>query len=67
MLQHLLYEIVGAALLAIAFGMFWAARPVDGRESPMFRGKGRYEVGYALLILFSLTGGLGSMLLGFTT
>jgi len=67
MLQHLLFEVVGAALLAVALAMFWAARPVDGKASPMFRGKERYEVGYALLILFALTGGLGSMLLGFTT
>lgn len=67
MLQHLLFEVVGAALLALAFGMFWAARPVEGRASPMFRGRERYEVGYALLVLFATTGGLGSMLLGFTT
>lgn len=66
MLQHILFEVVGAALLAVAVVLFWTARPVEGRPAPFLR-KERYEVGYALLILFSLTGGLGCMLLGFTT
>lgn len=66
MLQHILFEVVGAALLAVAAFMFFAARPVDGRPA-LFLRKERYEVGYTLLLLFSLTGGLGCMLLGFTT
>lgn len=67
MLQHILFEIVGAALLAVATFMFLAARPVDGRPALFLRKRESFEVGYTLLILFCLTGGLGSMLLGFTT
>lgn len=67
MLQHLLFEIVGLALVAVAVVMYLAARPVDGKASPMFRGRETWEIAYALILLFTLTGGLGSMLLGFTT
>ena len=67
MLMHLFFEIVGAALVAAAVGMLWIAKPVDGGPAFFLRKKGRYEVGYALITLFTLTGGLGALLLGFTT
>lgn len=67
MLVHILYEVVGAAMLAAALFMLWLAKPVEGRPAPFLRKKGRYEAGYALIVLFTLTGGLGALLLGFTS
>jgi hypothetical protein len=67
MLQHILYEIVGAGLVALGVLMVWLARPVEGRPAHFLRAKERYEVGYALATVFTVTGGLASMLLGFTT
>lgn len=67
MLMHLFFEIVGAALVAAAIAMLWIAKPVDGGPALFLRKKGRYEVGYTLITLFTLTGGLGALLLGFTT
>jgi hypothetical protein len=67
MLQHVLYEVAGAAMLVIGLGMLWIARPVDGQKASFLGRAERYEVGYSLIVLFMLTGGFGSMLLGFTT
>ena len=67
MMMHLFFELVGAALLAAAVAMLWIAKPVDGGPALFLRRKSRYEVGYALIALFTLTGGLGALLLGFTT
>lgn len=67
MLQHILFEVVGAAMVALGLAMIWFARPVEGGPAKFLRAKERYEVGYVLITVFILTGGLGAMLLGFTT
>jgi hypothetical protein len=67
MLQHILYEVIGAALVALGVAMIWFARPVEGRPAQFLRAKERYEVGYVLITVFIMTGGLAAMLLGFTT
>lgn len=67
MFQHLLYEFAGLAMLAASVGMLWVARPVDGGPALFLRAKQRYEIGYGLIALFLMTGGLGCILLGFTT
>jgi hypothetical protein len=67
MLQHIAFEVLGAALLVLACGMLWFARPVDDQLARFLRKRESIEIAYALIVLFALTGGLGSMLLGFTT
>jgi hypothetical protein len=67
MLQHILFEVVGAGMVALGLTMLWIARPVEGGPARFLRAKQRYEVGYALISLFVLTGGFASMVLGFTT
>lgn len=67
MLQHLFYEIVGVALLALTFLMMRIAKPVDGRPAAFLARSEKVEVAYALATLFLLAGGFAAMLLGFTT
>ena len=67
MLQHILYELVGLAMFTASMAMLWIARPVEGGPALFLRAKERYEIGFALMILFLLAGGFGCLLLGFTT
>lgn len=66
-MQLLAFEIGGAALVLIAVAMMWIARPVDGKPALFLRRRESIEVGYALLILFTLASGMGGILLGLTT
>lgn len=67
MLQHALYEVVGVVLVVMALVMLRVAKPVDGHPAAFLAKSEKLEIGYALIVLFLMAGGLASMILGFTT
>lgn len=56
-------ELAGMIALGLAIGMLWFAWPKNGQRAGFIR-RELVEVVYTLGVLFLLTGGLGSMLLG---